>query len=153
MMTNLKGWQRRANKAADYFESTWMGLFIVSAFTMVKGVFYLPFMIRGAELPAVERWGHPTVWAVLWIGVGAVCMIAALCRRGGPAAVAMLFMLYLAWAAMYGFSWIFGPYGRGYVTGHTYLHVATLTAWAFSRSPRPALEVRAMQDREEGGTA
>ena len=115
--------------------SPWTGLGIYGIGTIVKGLFYLPMLGNPSRLPAVEQWGGPNLWALVWIIVGAFAIGAVLTRRGGAIAVGGLFFIYLMWAAMCVFSQIYGDYPLGFMAAVVYLLVAAGIFWAFSRPP------------------
>ena len=79
------------------------------------------------DVPEAYRWPQEimplSLWALLWGGVGAVCLVCAFLPRdsiGFTAAVA----LKLTWGAMALWSWLAGVAPRGYVSAVIFLGFA-----------------------------
>ena len=75
------------------------------------------------------------VWAVVWIGVGVLCLVAAPWHKGPVAAVALGLGLGLhaLWAASFFTATITGEMSRGWVTGVGYLSLALAVLWGVWR--------------------
>lgn len=116
-----------------------MGMVILGAASVVRGVSYLP-ALRGSAGNAhyAEAWLPMTAWAWVWIIVGTLA-VAASARWSSPiaaTAVGLSIGLHALWASSLILSAIIGEMGRGYVSAISYLAIALLALWAFARGRR-----------------
>lgn len=134
----------------DWLRSGWMGLVLISASTVIRGLFYLPPVIPpGHQIPALEVYLPTVSWALVWIAAGAFGFLCAGFRRGLSFAVGLATALHVAWGCMYTSAWLLGFSERGYITALSYFSLAALIVWAYSRtsSSIPAIIV---EDSVEG---
>lgn len=128
-----------------------VGLIIIGAATILRGVSYLPPLVntdrRAAHL--LEHLAAPSTWAWVWIAVGTLALAAAAASRLRPLAVGASIGIYIMWATSFT---LIG--GRGWVSALSYGSVALLSLWAFSRGrmmevpPLPLMEeARARGDK------
>lgn len=124
-----------------------IGLIIIGAATILRGVSYLPPLVntdrRAAHL--LEHLAAPTTWAWVWLAVGALALAGAAVRPIRPLAVGSSIGLYIMWATSF---ILIG--GRGWVPALSYGTVALLSLWAFSRGRM--MEVPPLPQMEEART-
>ena len=118
--------------------SDWVGLLIIALACLLKGVSYLPFAVNNEPVPAVERWIPVGVTATVWIGVGALGLIAVWLRRGRPKMVGAGVSLHVLWGLLYVGAWLSGASARGYVTAILYFAFAAMVLWGYGRGPKGA---------------
>ena len=117
--------------------SDWLGVFIVAAMCVLKGVSYLPPFVD-VNIASAERWAPVWWWAVVWAGSGALGLVAVMFRRGGPAVAGLLTAVIFLWGVMYEYDFIHslttgGAVSRGYANGGIYIGFAAILWWAFRR--------------------
>lgn len=129
----------------DYATSDGAGMLIVGAATVARGVSYMP-----GIMPPTTRSAHVAeallpmdAWAVVWIGLGLLCLAASVSWRGRLAALAVgcTAALYTLFGASFIWGSISGDMSRGWVSSLGYLAVAALILWAVGRGRRNDGEV------------
>ena len=110
-------------------------LLILGVSIILRGVSYMPVMGGGVSSHPAEGALPIEVWAVVWIGVGVLCLVAAPWHKGPVAAVALGLGVGLnaLWAASFFTATITGEMSRGWVTGTGYATVALVVLWSVWR--------------------
>lgn len=124
----------------DYATSDGAGMLIVGAATVARGVSYMP-----GIMPPTTRSAHVAeallpmdAWAVVWIGLGLLCLAASVSWRGRLAALAVgcTAALYVLFGSSFILGSITGDMPRGWVSSLGYLTTASLILWAVGRGRR-----------------
>lgn len=122
-------------------------LLILGVSIILRGVSYLPLTGGGVSSHPAEGALPIGVWAIIWIGVGVLCLVSTLWHEGPVAAVALGLGigLHALWGASFFTATITGDMSRGWVTGTGYATVIVLALWSVWRYKRGG----AMPSREE----
>lgn len=127
-----------------------MGLLIVGVASMARGVSYAPMVMpdgqRGSHV--AETWLPMDAWALVWLLIGLLCIIAAF-RWETPlaaAAVGATVGLHFLFGASFLWGSIHGDMSRGWVSALSYFAVSFLVLWAVGRGRREDGEVMPRDD-------
>lgn len=119
------------------------GLLICSAATIARGISYMPGFVDQNRRAAhyLESVFQPSVWSVVWISIGLICLIATLSPKLMPTCVGLVVGIHAAW----GTSFMAGQFfderlPRAWVSALSYYLICALILWAFGRGR--ATEVR-----------
>lgn len=123
-------------------------LIILGVSIILRGVSYIPHEIGGRiDTHPAEGVLPISAWAVIWIGVGILCIITVPWHQGPVAAVAigLGLGLHALWAASFFTATITGEMPSGWVTGTGYLALALAVLWGVWRDKRDGI----LPSREE----
>ncbi len=139
--------RRPAERLRGFLLTDATALLILGVSIILRGVSYMPALGGGVSSHPAEGALPISVWAVVWIGVGVLCLVAAPWHKGPVAAVALGLGLGLhaLWAASFFTASITGDMPRGWVTGTGYATVALAVLWGVWRHKRDGV----MPSREE----
>lgn len=133
----MSGWVRRLLRFAT---TDGMGLLILGAASIGRGVSYVPGIMPESTSSShvAETWLPMTVWAVVWVAVGVLCVIASgyWHSRGAALAVGASVGIHFLWGASFLWGSIHGDMPRGWVISLAYFAGSFLVLWAFSRGRR-----------------
>lgn len=119
------------------------GMMILGVGTLIRGVSYTPLAWHEApRVHALEMLFTPGVWATVWIGVGVYCIVASLRDQGIGVGVGLSVALHFFWSLSYLHAMVFADSDRGYVSAISYMMIALLAWWAFSRGQAHEVRIR-----------
>lgn len=140
--------------AARWLRAWCMGdapaLIILGLGILARGTSYLPpFMSPHAQAshPAEGALTMPA-WGVVWIIIGALCLVAAWWERAAPLAVGAGVGLNVLWGLSFIADSIVEGSSRGWVPAVGYLSIAALVMWAVWRGSRESMPGREEFARE-----
>ena len=142
-----RSWQPPLVRLRDFLLTDATALLILGVSIVLRGISYMPVMGGGVSSHPAEGALPIEVWAVVWIGVGVLCLLATPWHAGPVAAVALGLGVGLnaLWAVSFFASSVTGGMSRGWVTGTGYATVALVVLWAVWRDKRGGT----MPSREE----
>lgn len=109
-----------------------VALLVLGLGIIARGVSYVP-AAQGRSVSHPAEGALPmSVWASIWIGVGVVCLVAAVWHDSVVAAVALGLGvgLNLLWAGSFLAATINGSMPRGWVSAVGYMSIAALVLWS-----------------------
>ena len=111
------------------------GLVILGVLAIVRGSSYIPPLVDPSRPPThyMEMLLSPPAWAIVWITIGVVCLVAAFWRPLQPLAVGAVVGLHSMWALSFIFATILGDSTRGWVSSLGYIGIAAMTLYAYGR--------------------
>lgn len=133
--------QSPARRLRDFLMSDAPALIILGLGILARGLSYSPHVLgrapRSGGHPAEAALSMPT-WSIIWVSVGAFCLVAAVWSRRLIAAwaIGLGVGLNVLWAGSFFVATITGDMPRGWVTGIGYASVALLVLWAVWRGSR-----------------
>lgn len=114
------------------------GLAILGIGIILRGISYLP-----THMGEDARASHPAEgfltmgqWAVIWIAIGTLCMVATVWDRAAPAALGAGVGLNILWGASFIADGVIDQSPRGWLPAVGYVSVALLILWAVWRGSR-----------------
>lgn len=117
-----------------------MGLLIIGAASIGRGISYSPPVMdpHTKASHVAESWATMDVWAIVWIGIGLLCVGSAFAWRSRAAAVAvgLAVGIHALWSVSFLWGTLAGDSPRGYVSALSYGLIAVLALWAFGRGSR-----------------
>ena len=127
----------------DRLKSDTTGMLILGLLTLARGVSYLPPLKNQDAAPShfLEGLFPPMVWGVIWILVGAACLVAAFLPKAMPAVFGAGVGLHAAWAFSFLGETFAGDSSRGYVSSISYIGLALLAIWGMSRATTTKVEL------------
>lgn len=139
--------QKIISRAKFFCLSDGVALMILGAGIFARGVSYIPRGPRGAVSHPAEAALPMSVWAAVWVAIGALCLATALWAESRLAAVALGLGvgLNLLWAGSFFATSLTGDMPRGWVSAVGYLSTSALVMWSTWRGSRLTTM------REEGG--
>lgn len=123
------------------------GLLICSAATIVRGVSYMTGVVDQDRRAAhyLEGIFQPSVWGVVWIGIGIMCLIATVLPSLTSTCVGLAVGIHAAWGTSFMAGQFFDDYlSRAWVSALSYYLICALILWAFGRGR--ATEVRITEE-------
>ena len=122
-------------------------MLILGVSIILRGVSYMPVLGVGVSSHPAEGALPISVWAIVWTGVGLLCLASSPWHEGPVAAVALGLGIGLnaLWAASFFTASITGDMSRGWVTGTGYGTVAVVVLWSVWRHKRDGI----LPSREE----
>lgn|GEM_PF-1026999 len=144
----LRWWARRVR---TFCLSDGVALLVLGLGIIARGVSYVP-AAQGRSVSHPAEGALPmSVWAIIWIGVGVVCLVAAVWHDSAVAAVALGLGvgLNLLWAGSFIAASVDGTMSRGWVSAVGYLSVAVLVLWSTWRGSR----LTTMREEDGGGVS
>ena len=137
-------WQPPLIRLRAFLFTDATALLILGVSIILRGISYLSLTGGGVSSHPAEGALPIGVWAIIWIGVGVLCLVAAPWHKGPVAAVALGLGIGLnaLWAASFFTATITGEMPRGWVTGTGYAAVALLALWSVWRDKRGGLPSR-----------
>lgn len=140
-------WQSPLMRLRGFLLTDATALLILGVSIILRGVSYLPLTGGGMSSHPAEGALPIEVWAVVWIVVGVLCLVAVPWHKGMVAAAALGLGIGLnaLWAVSFFAATITGEMARGWVTGTGYATVVLLVLWSVWRDKRGG----AMPSREE----
>ena len=137
-------WQPPLERLRSFLMTDATALLILGVSIILRGVSYMPALGGGVSSHPAEGALPISVWAIIWIGVGVLCLVAAPWHEGPVAAVALGLGIGLnaLWAVSFFTASITGEMPRGWVTGTGYAAVALLALWSVWRDKRGGLPSR-----------
>lgn len=116
------------------------GLVILGVLAIVRGVSYVPPLVDPSRPPThyMEMLLSPPAWAVVWITIGAGCLVAACWRPLQPLAVGVIVGIHAVWAASFIAATLLGEQSRAWVSSLGYIATVALTLYAYRRGQAPA---------------
>ena len=129
-------WQPPLERLRGFLLTDATALLILGVSIILRGVSYMPVMGGGISSHPAEGALPIGVWAIIWIGVGVLCLVSAPWYKGPVAAVALGLGIGLnaLWAASFFTATITGEMSRGWVTGIGYATVALVVLWSVWRA-------------------
>lgn len=113
--------------------SGWVVLFTVGLVYIVRGIFYIPALVRESDrIPTVEHYAPLWVWATVWIFAGVVLVAMAWYRKNMPLLIGVAGGMSAAWAVLYIGAWAVGASAAGYVTATSYVLILFLIVAYFA---------------------
>ena len=111
------------------------GLVILGVLAIVRGSSYIPPLVNPAREPThyMEMLLSPPAWAVVWIGIGVGCLVAACWRPLQPLAVGVIVGIHAVWAASFIAATLLGEQSRAWVSSLGYIATVALTLYAYRR--------------------
>lgn len=131
--------RRPAEKLRCFLLTDATALIILGMSIILRGVSYIPYELGGRIDTHPAEGALPlSAWAVIWIGVGVLCIVAVPWHQGPVAAVAIGLGLGLngLWAASFLTASLTGEMPRGWVTAIGYAALALTVLWAVWRGKR-----------------
>ena len=126
-------WRPTAHRVRDWSMTNGPALLVLGLGIIARGISYL-----GSAAPPV----HPaellmpiTWWAVVWLTIGVVCLVAAAIPRAQPLAVGGGVGLHAVWALSFLTDSVI-DHNRSWVSAVGYVSVALLVMWAVWRGSR-----------------
>lgn len=141
-------WQPPLERLRAFLFTDATALLILGVSIILRGISYIPHEIGGRIDTHPAEGALPiSAWAVIWIGVGILCLVSVPWHEGPVAAVALGLGIGLnaLWAASFFTASITGDMPRGWVTGTGYLALALAVLWGVWRDKRGG----ALPSREE----
>ena len=140
-------WQPPLERLRSCLMTDATALLILGVSIILRGISYLPLLGGGLSSHPAQGALPISVWAVVWIMVGVLCLVAAPWHKGQVAAVALGLGIGInaLWAVSFFAATITGEMARGWVTGTGYAAVALLALWSVWRGKGGS----AMPSREE----
>lgn len=140
-------WQPPLERLRGFLLTDATALLILGVSIVLRGVSYLPLAGGSISSHPAEGALPISVWAIVWTGVGVLCLVAAPWHEGPVAAVALGLGigLHALWGASFFTATITGDMPRGWVTGTGYATVALVVLWSVWRHKRCGV----MPSREE----
>lgn len=135
-----------ARRLRGFLISDAPALLILGLGILARGLSYSPHVFG----PAPRIGGHPAeaalpmpVWSIIWVAVGALCLVSAVWSRRKIAALAVGFGvgLNMLWAGSFVAATITGDMARGWVSAVGYASVALLVMWAVWRGARAEVTI------------
>lgn len=124
------------------------GLLICGVATIARGVSYMSGVVDQDRRAAhyLEGVFQPSVWSVVWIGIGLICLIATLSPKLTPTCVGLVVGIHAAWGTSFMAGQFFDDHlPRAWVSALSYYLICALILWAFGRGR--ATEVRITEER------
>lgn len=139
---------RPAPKWLKVFRDDGTGLAIIGVLSILRGISYTPVVVNVDRSPAhaLEALLPVTVWAWVWIAIGALCLVAIAWRRLSSPAVGLAVGIHTAWALSFIAAWLWEDSQRGWLSALGYIGVAFLFLWAISRGTRAEVTLRFHDD-------
>ena len=140
-------WQPPLERLRGFLLTDATAMLILGLSIILRGLSYMPALGGGVSSHPAEGALPISAWAIIWIGVGVLCLVATPWHAGPVAAVALGLGigLHALWAASFFTATITGDMPRGWVTGTGYATVALVVLWSVWRHKRDG----AMPSREE----
>lgn len=135
-----------AKRLRSFLMSDAPALIILGIGTMSLGLLYSPHVFgrppRSGGHPAEAALSMPT-WSIIWVSVGALCLIAAVWSRRKIAALAVGLGvgLNMLWAGSFVAATITGDMDSGWVIAVGYASVSLLVIWAVWRGSRAEVTI------------
>lgn len=134
-------WRGPARRLRDFLFSDSPVLIILGLGILARGLSYSPHFFGRAP----RSGGHPaeaalpmSVWSIVWVAVGVLCLVAAVWSHRAIAAwaIGLGVGLNMLWAGSFIVATITGDMPRGWVTAIGYASIALLVIWAVWRGSR-----------------
>lgn len=131
-----EGWRPAARRVRDAFYTDGTLLVVIGVGVFARGVSYLGY--SGSNPHPAEALLDISTWAVIWMAVGAACVLSAPWHTSLVAAVALSLGvgLNMFWACSFMLATLTGDMSRGWVTAIGYFSIAVISVWAVSRGRR-----------------
>lgn len=141
--------RRPAEKLRRFLLTDATALIILGVSIIFRGISYIPTEVGGrVDTHPAEGFLPMEVWALVWIGVGILCITTAPWHDGKAAAVAigLGIGLNIFWAGSFYTASITGEMPRAWVTGTGYAALAVAILWAVWRGKRVPLPVPSQEE-------
>lgn len=114
------------------------GLAILGIGIILRGISYLPIIMGNDARASHPAEGVLTMdqWAVIWIAIGTLCMVATVWDRAAPAALGAGVGLNILWGASFIADGVIDQSPRGWLPAVGYVSTALLILWAVWRGSR-----------------
>lgn len=111
------------------------GLVILGVLAIVRGSSYIPPLVDPARPPThyMEMLLSPPAWAIVWIGVGAGCLVSVWWSPARRWSVGVVVGLHAVWASSFISIAVLGGNSRAWVASLGYIATVALTLYAYRR--------------------